>query len=203
VVNSFRKHGVDVIKMKFFNLFKKTKLLSSVDNAGLFFHEDDYCQIELSPIENLSLFSTEADKINDLAEKTFDGSGYTDIYVRNAERIKLEERKIHPDQLEEIIKITDLGKALSVKTGYGQTYRIEATNTIGYGKDYSAIYFDFKDHMVSHIWLTGHFSINQEKLAECLFQIGQKWSLLLMDWNQTVSVDLSDMASIKKYLGNE
>jgi hypothetical protein len=186
--------------MRLFNIFKKNKADKPLDKGTLFYHEDDYCQIELSPMENLTLFQGESKKINDLADKSFDGYGYTDIYVRNDNRIKLEERKIDQNELEAIVRAIGLDKATKVITGYGTTYRENCKNTVGFGKDYSAIYFDFKEEIVGHIWLTNHFSMDKQKLVDCLLQLGQKWNLLLVDWNQTITVDLTNRDEIEKYL---
>lgn len=37
----------------------------------MFFHEDDYCQIQLTPIENSNHLKDEAEKINGFATKNF------------------------------------------------------------------------------------------------------------------------------------
>ena len=186
--------------MRLFNIFRKSNVDSPSDEMTLFYHEDDYCQVELSPKENLPLFQRESDEINDLADKSFDGHGYKDNYARSDNRIGLRERKINPVELEKIIAAIGLDKASKVTTGYGQTYRKTRKDTIGFGKNYSAIYFDLKDNVVTHIWMTNHFSMEKEKLIECLFDLGQKWNLLLMDWNQTVPVDLSNKNEIENYL---
>jgi hypothetical protein len=54
--------------MRLFNIFKKNKIDKPSDKGMLFYHEDGYCQIELSPNENPTLFQNESEKINDLAD---------------------------------------------------------------------------------------------------------------------------------------
>src|ERR1051325_1307659 len=109
--------------MGLLDIFKKDKSDKNSDSGVLFYHEDDYCQVELSPNENLFLFKKEFGQINELADRSFDGYGYTDIYVRRDNRLKLEERKINPDALENVIKNIGVEKATTVKTGYGSTHR--------------------------------------------------------------------------------
>lgn len=186
--------------MRLFKIFRKSKAEPSFDKNTLFYHEDDFCQIELSPKENLPLFQKKSKEINDLAEKSFDDYGYKDIYVRNDNRIGLKETKINPAELEAIIAITELDKATKVTTGYGQTFRETRKDAVGFGKDYSAIYFDVQDGVVNHIWFTDPFGIDKQRLTECLLHLGKKWNLLLMDWNQTLPVDLSERSEIEKYL---
>jgi hypothetical protein len=183
-----------------FQLFRKPRTKRLSDERTLFYHEDDYCQVELSPKENLGLFQKESEEINELADKSFDGYGYTDIYVRNDNRLPLKERRIKPLELEHVISTVQLERAAKVITGYGETYRETRKDAVGFGKNYSAIYFDFKDDVVNHIWMTNHFSMDREKLVYCLLMIGQKWDLLLMDWNRKVPVDLSDKNAIEQYL---
>ena len=48
--------------MGLFDIFKRKKVDSTLSDSTLFYHEDDYCQIELSPIENLSLFQAESEE---------------------------------------------------------------------------------------------------------------------------------------------
>jgi hypothetical protein len=187
--------------MGLFDIFKRKKVDSNLSGSTLFYHEDDFCQIELSPIENLSLFQAESDEINDLASKDAGSTGFTEIYVRNdKDRLKLSERKIDPAELEEILQELSLEKADTVTTGYGQTFREISKNTIGFGKNYSAIYFDFDNGIVQHIWLTGLFTIDKEALINTLHKVGQKWNLLLMDWNKTRPIDLLNTADINGYL---
>ena len=169
----------------------------------LFFHEDDYGMIELTPKENIEDLKNESDTINAKAEKNFDGHGYKDIYVIKDDRVKLEIRKINPGDLEQIINKTGFKKANVVTTGYGQTYREVQKSTFGFGSDYSVIYFSVKAGNVDKIWLTNPNSMNKEKIISCLQEIGQKWNLVLMDWFQTRIVNLADKNDIDKYLTSQ
>lgn len=186
--------------MGLFDIFKRKKVDSILPGSTLFYHEDDYCQIELSPVENLRLFQAESEEINETSGKGGVKAGFAEIYVRNAGHIGLNQRQIAPSELEEILQEFGLEKVENVTTGYGQAFREISKNTIGFGKDYSAIYYDFDNGIVQHIWLTGLFSMDKEVLIKTLCQIGQKWNLLLMDWNQTRLVDLQNTADIGNYL---
>jgi hypothetical protein len=184
--------------MSFFNFFKKSKPAPHLEPI-LFFHEDDYCQVEISPKENLSFFEQQCLNIYDTVKESPDG-GFTGIYVREEPVIKLADKKISCDQLEGIIKEMGLEKAGTVLTGYGTNYREKFAETTGYGLNYSAIYFDYTDGIVGHIWLTNFFRLDKEKLSTCLHQLGRTWDLVLFDWNQRVAVNLSDEGAVKKYL---
>ncbi|WP_299229723.1 hypothetical protein [uncultured Psychroserpens sp.] len=162
----------------------------------IFYHEDDFCQIEIIPKENLSDLLKQADNIADFtAEK-----GYSDIYVREENKVSLKSREIERTELEKLL--TELGteKHTEVITGYGSDYRVKSENTIGYGKEYSAVYFDFENDKVKNIWITNLFGLNHEKVVDVLSKIGEKWNLVLMDWNSSELIDLSNKEMINKYL---
>lgn len=192
--------------MGFFDLFKFKKSAQSGDAEPLsevttiFYHEDDYLQVEILPHDNLAYLEAESKRVNDFGNEHLDGSGYTDMYVRNAERTELKERQIRPGDLEQSLATLGLDRISKVLTGYGQTFREPHKNCVAFGKDYSAIYYDSRDDIVQHIWLTNHWGIDRKKLASCLHEMGQQWQLVLQDWNLTTAVDLSDRMAIEGYL---
>ena len=171
------------------------------EGSTIFYHEDDFRQVEIIPNDNVANLKVETKKLDEFTKEHFDGYGFTNTYVRSDEnKIKLNQRKINPEDLEKIISSLEFERISNVLTGYGQTYREPHNNCIAFGKDYKAIYYDFKDNVVQHIWLTDHWSMNREKLSKCLYELGQKWGLLLQDRNLTVTVDLKDKDSINSYL---
>lgn len=194
--------------MGLFDIFKNKKSTrpndheSTIEGLTIFYHEDDYRQVEIVPNDNLAILEEESKKVNDFANEHFDGSGYTDIYVRSDDnKIELKQRSIKPNDLEHKLEILGFERLQNVITGYGQTYRKLHKDCIAFGKDYSAIYYDFKDEIVQGIWMTNHWSIDRKKLSECLHEIGKKWNLLLQDWNLSKTVDLNNKQAIEDYLG--
>lgn len=193
--------------MGLFDIFKNKKSTlpidheSTIEGLTIFYHEDDYRQVEIVPNDNLAELEEESKKVNEFANEHFDGSGYTDIYVRSDDnKIELKQRSIKPNDLEQKLEILGFERMQNVTTGYGQTYRKLHKDCIAFGKDYSAIYYDFKDEIVQAIWLTNHWSIDRKKLSTCLHEIGKKWNLLLQDWNLSKTVDLNNKQAIEDYL---
>ena len=182
---------------------KEVQNKDKTGGATLFFHEDDYCMIELTPKESIQALRQESDIINAKAEKNFDGNGYKDLHIIKKDPVKLGARKINPNDLEQIINKTGLNKAAKVITGYGQEYREVCKNTFGFGKGYSVIYFSVKDGSVDRVWFTNPSILDKDKLISCLSEIGQKWDLVLMDWFQTRIVNIADKKDIDKYLGRQ
>ena len=170
---------------------------------SIFFHEDDYCQVQLMLNENQMSLQKEAEEVFGFSKEHFDGSGYTDIKVREEETHKLADRQIKINEIEAVIINAGFDKIPKVFTGYGQSYREELTNTEAYGKNGCAIFYDYKDYIVEHIWLEYHWGneqTNKNKFLNCLSDLGKKWNLLLMDWNQLKLVELTDSTATQKYL---
>ena len=177
------------------------KLQQTFEGPTIFYHEDDYRQVEIIPNDNLSILKTESDKVDLFAMEHFDGSGFTGTYVRNDENMtKLKQRRIDPNDLEEILSLLGFDRIVNVLTGYGQDYREQHINCFAFGKDNCAVYYDFQNNVVEHIWFTNHWGMDREKLAKSLHDLGQKWNLFLQDWNLCVTVDLKDKSLIDHYL---
>ncbi|MBX7227077.1 MAG: hypothetical protein K1X55_13670 [Chitinophagales bacterium] len=193
--------------MGLFDIFRNKKQRQSeevqqtFDGPTIFYHEDDFRQVEIVPSDNLLSLKTESEKVDTFAKEHFDGSGFTDIYVRNDEnKTKLNQRRIDPSDLEKILSSLGFDRIPNVLTGYGQSYREQHKNCVAFGKDYCAVYYDFQDNVVEHIWFTNHWSMDRERLAKSLHELGQQWNLLLQDWNLTITVDLMDKSLIDQYL---
>lgn len=193
--------------MGLFDIFRIKKQRQSeevqqtFDGPTIFYHEDDFRQVEIVPSDNLSSLKTESEKVDTFAKEHFDGSGFTDIYVRNDEnKTKLNQRRIDPNDLEKILSSLGFDRIPNVLTGYGKSYREQHKKCVAFGKDYCAVYYDFQDNVVEHIWFTNHWSMDRERLAKSLHKLGQQWNLLLQDWNLTVTVDLKDKSLIDQYL---
>ena len=193
--------------MKLFNIFKKKQESRSevpvkeLDGPAIFYHEDDFLQVEILPSSNLSNLKIESVKVDTFGKKHFDGTSFTDIYIRNDEsRIKLSERQIHPKELEVMLTPLGFDRIQNVLTGYGQSFQEVHKNCIAFSKNYQTIFYDFEENIVQHIWLTNHWGMDREKLAKCLYDLGQQWGLLLQDWNLAVTIDLSNKESLDSYL---
>ncbi len=185
--------------MGLFDIFKKTNSSDNQDDGTLFYHEDDFCRIELKPIENIKWLSQELTDLDNFSEEIFASYGWTKMYVPKSDQIKLLSRKINPNKLLEIINKTGFTKATTVTTGYGQTTREDCPSTFGFGRNYSAVYFSTMFDLVDHIWFTNLFSLDREKTIQLLHEIGKEWNLILVDWQNHRLVSLADTNEIKNY----
>ena len=182
------------------NKFKKTGNPMQSDSRSLFFHEDDFCQIQLLPVEDFRGTQSELNEAGSFAHDHFDGVGYDDIYVRRGGESGVGIRKIPIGELAGLLFQTGLPKAERVLTGYGVDFRVACKNTIGFGQDYSAIYFAHNAQFVEEIWLTNPFNIDKNSLIFFLVECFKRWDLFMADWEVRRTIDLSAAETISNYL---
>lgn len=172
---------------------------------SIYFHEDDYCQIEILPVQNYNYFKQEIDKINDFSEKhqVADGIGWTDMYIRNESPITLKELKIPIEKLSASLQRV-VCKFDSVYTGYS-SYREVCKSTFAYGDtDDVVVFFDFdkEQNLVTSIWMT--LDIRNEAQIDSAKQILKALSgiykLILVDWGWGFLSELEDIPDIEHYL---
>ena len=147
------------------------------------YYDDVFRQVEIVPNENFQWLINPSKKAED----------------PNVEEYKLNERKISTQDLEDVLKSLELDRISTVQEIYGQTIQ-EQRNCIGFGKSHQAVFYNFKNNIIEHIWLTGHWSMDKVKLANCLHELGQRWDLLLQDVYLRLVIDLKNKASINDYL---
>jgi hypothetical protein len=172
--------------------------LAEMENS-IFYHEDDYRQVEIVSSENFEELIKQAENVQDFADQHFDGSGYTDVIVREDNGLKLNQRGIGTNELDSFLSELGLVKYSEVSTGI-RPGEMESKNTIGYGQNYRAIFFDYETDTVQSIWITGTPDVEKTLYAEVLNKVGMKWNLLLMDWNSLELIDLRNKEQIEKYL---
>ncbi|QNR24538.1 hypothetical protein [Croceimicrobium hydrocarbonivorans] len=166
---------------------------------SIFYHEDDYRQVELLPSENFNDLIKQAENLQDFAEQHFDAMGYTELMVREDKGLKLSQRGIGTKELDSCLCELGLEKYTEVSTGI-RPGEMESKNTMAYGQNYKAIFFDYEVDTVQDIWIAGTPDVDKTLYAEVLHKLGMKWNLLLMDWNSLELIDLRNKAQIEKYL---
>jgi hypothetical protein len=174
----------------------------AVTEPHLFYHEDDFLQVEFLPSDNFFELQKRNDEINGFASDKFDGYGFTEMAIREAESIPLLSLKIPHIELDAILEKLQTNRYDIVTTGYGQNYREIDHGTIGYGIDYSAIYYKKEGDFVKHIWLTATHALNEELLVNVLLELGTKYNLLLQDWNRCETYVMRDINQVRGYFSN-
>jgi hypothetical protein len=166
-----------------------------------YFHEDDYCQIEILPASNWNYCVSQLQKIGRFSDNHFDGVGWTDMQLRGES----------PQQVKSLnINVKDLVSSLRqilipfdrVLTGYS-SHREEAEQIMAFGSETSSIVFveyDSND-IVQAIWLDfGIVSQEDKQLALTALQhLGRMSELILVDWNLGKIIKLSEHEELISY----
>ncbi len=191
--------------MSFFRWLKNNWGGSNNKNS-IYLHEDFYCQVELVPLENAADLKKENEKIDEFTRENRDGLGFTDIYVRDGQNFKTSERRIPIREFEALVQSCGFQKVDKVYSGYG-SHKVESSNTSGFKLDSSAVFCDFKNDIVENIWIDGFrfnkHSDHQKQLINVLYVLGEKWNLILNDWDLTETIDLSNRKLIQEYTSEE
>lgn len=157
-----------------------------------YFHEDDYCQIELLPLDNLEFCLKQAGEISQFSEEHWKGMGWDSVYVRKENPSKLSNLNIQLNDMRLAISET-MPEYDEVYTGY-RSYREKCVNTYAFGGDKSATLFFETDS--SNIVLTAWCSDAMPELLD----LKQSRDLLLADWGWGFICPLSDKERFENYL---
>lgn len=191
--------------MKIFDFFRKKQKpepqIEVFDGPTIFYHEDDYLQIEIIVNEYIEKVDSEANKIKTFSEEQFDGIGFKDLYIRTDEnKIELSDRKILITDFENILISLNFEKINYVLTGYGNSYKSLHKNCFAFLKSGTNIFYEYKNNIIENIWLDINHSEIAKNLINFFLQIGLEWNLSLQDWNQSITIDLQKKEEIENYL---
>lgn len=157
-----------------------------------YYHEDDFCQVELLPLDSLQHCLTQMGELQAFADAHRSGAGWTDMHVREEASSKLSALGITGEQLrlavQEVLPPYD-----AVFTGYG-SYRVECRNVLAFGgADTQTLFAGLDDDgIVADLWCS-------DAMPE-LSRLPLLASLLLADWNAGFACPLADQALFARYL---
>lgn len=150
----------------------------------LYFHEDDYCQQQLLPMESATFVEAELKKIHQFSDAHFDGAGWTDMYVRENSPVELCTRKINKEEFASIVSLS-FPPFDAVFTGYS-SYREPCERTAGWGiSNECALFANWDDNgIIQNIWTSFFEDINESIAAATgvIAALGTRYSLLYVDW---------------------
>lgn len=168
---------------------------------SIYFHEDDYRQVEILPAENEAYCKRRAGLIDQFAEEHRSEAGFTNIYVRQENPLSLREKKLAKADLEQALK-SHLSYYDQVYTGYS-SYRELCQNTYAFALNENiAVYYAVEKDIIGEIWLSMMPETEDEvDLAQRVLEtIGGLEELILADWNQGVVARLEDKEAVVQYL---
>lgn len=169
--------------------------------SNVYFHEDDYCQIEILPIENMEFCLKQADLMSNLAEAHKTDLGYTDVFVRKSNPTLIYDKKLLITSLEKVFEGV-LPKFGEVYTGYG-SYKEKCENINAFGINSNVVmFYDTKDNFIANIWLT--LNIWEEKdiiiatqIFNALIKLGD---FIIADWEWKFIQEINNGKIIESYL---
>jgi hypothetical protein len=166
------------------------------------FHEDDYCHIELLPKAAEAFARKQAADIDAFAEahRAPGGMGWTQAYVQDAPPASVYDLKISVTSLAECVPQT-LELFDRVTTG-ASSETLPANRTVAWGTDnFGLIFTDFDElHVVRNVWFN-HFAAGEiEAMRAFLMACAARWHLILADWAWTQVVDLRNNEELETYL---
>ena len=170
------------------------------EEKELFYHEDDYLQVEIISKGNLFEKSKELTNIN----YDFTEYGFSNISFRREKKKPTSSLNINVNELDECLKKHSLVKFNKVYTGYSSN-SISRKNTTSYGFEDYAILFDFEKEVVQNIWVVFSPKLKMpfpsySNLSKALFSIGNKYEMILVDWNEEKIINLNSIQNIQTYL---
>jgi len=172
----------------------------------IYFHEDDYCQQEILPIENWSHCAKQINEIVESSKKSFDGTSWGSMVLREENPKRLVELGISLERIGEVLQ-SRLPKYDLVQTGYG-SYVENCENTEGYGFDGG---FDiFVRHnaagIVNAIWCNpwgfDRDAVRESKksILDVFDALSAEYELLFVDWAWSRMFKLNDRYALEQYL---
>ena len=167
---------------------------------SIFFHEDDYLQLEVLPLAAKFFCLAQMGEIEAFAEEHWTGAGYSDVFQREKVPCATKDLGLQGEQLADTLAF--LPAFDRVETGYG-TYREECgeTHARGLGQDLAVFWEEDGDRYVQAIWLELCIDPKQTELACRVLQaLGTVASLMLADWNWGICVNLANSREIESYI---
>ena len=168
--------------------------------ASIYFHEDDYCQIEILPVENFGFCLQQAGLIDEFAEEHRSGGGYTDIFVRDANPASIYCKRIPAGIFESAFE--GIPKFDEVFSGYS-SYREKCERTSAFGYDANvAVFYEEKDGFIGNIWLALDIYEENDVSIACniLALLSNLGDYIIVDWGWGFIEKLGNTEKIRSYL---
>ena len=173
--------------------------------GSVYFHEDDYCQVEVLPATARSYCLAEMGHIGEFADAQWDGTGFTDIYVRGEPPQPLASLGITLAELRSAIKPL-LPQFTQVQTGYS-SHREPCASVAAWGFDDGQAVFAGvgKGGVIGPIWLSLNLLPDERVGLWCRVfgSLPRAMELLIADWSTGQVVALTDETRLVAYLLNE
>ena len=164
-----------------------------------YFHEDDYCQLELTPSENAAFCAKQMGEIEKFADEHKSGVGWTDMFARTENPTPLSALLIRLDDLKSVLPTT-MTPYDRVLTGYA-SYRTTCDSTFAFGPDHNLVLFaESPDDVVTSIWFTLDLAtVDDVNIALAMATSLAKWPAIIADWGWSALLQLDNNDELAAY----
>jgi len=167
-----------------------------------YFHEDDYCQVEVLPAAAADYCRSEMCRIDEFAEAHRAALVFTDMYMRCQAPIPLGAFGVTIEEMGAAVESL-LPPFEQVLTGYS-TRQEPCPSTAAWGDDDSgAVFAEVGDGgVIRAVWLSlnGIPPARVPHWSQALRAIPRAAELMIVDWNVGDVVPLSDESALSAYL---
>jgi len=166
----------------------------------VYYHEDDYCQLELIVETNGLWCAEQMGLIDDFAAAHKAEVGWTDMYMRADNPTSLSTLSISRTQFASTMP-SSMPPFDRVFTGYS-TYRSECKRTIAFGPHESLVaYAEFDDNdVVSSVWFAFDLrSVDDVVVATELTAVLSNWPVLIADWGWSKLIRPNEAEALTQY----
>ncbi|MBL0294162.1 MAG: hypothetical protein IPQ04_07820 [Saprospiraceae bacterium] len=170
-----------------------------------FYWEDDYCQIEIVPKQNIENIKYSIKQIDNFTESTKTEYGFTDIFIRKGLPFPTKNEEYRIDAFEKLLVEKGFKKATQIR--YESYTIINCSNKTSNALSLPCFnfFYDCDEEFLKNIWISTSLITSKEHfdiISETLYELGESYELILINWNSCELVDLSNRNQIKDYLMN-
>jgi hypothetical protein len=189
-----------VLLDKFFRRQPKPK---TVNKDLPSFWEDDYCQVEIVPRKNIEHIKNSIIQIEEFTKNTRTEYGFTDIYMREGLPFPTLSEELRIDYFEKELKDKGFEKAKQIQYDGNTIIDCSSKTSNAFTLPCFNFFYDCKDEFINNIWISDSLitsTDNFNKILETLYELGESCELVLINWNSSELVDLTDRNQITEYL---
>lgn len=189
--------------MGFWNFFKAKKESPASAKTVVHVRDDDYCQIEILHVDNVSFLKEQIDISREFSEAHKAENGFTDIWVRNANPVLTISKEIREDYFVQALSLHKVPKHENIQIDYGLAESMRVGKINAYGFENFSLVFEIDGEYVKHIWITNEGALSGTELdiiTSALYYLGEENSFILIDWNSDDLIDLTNKGQIHNYL---
>jgi hypothetical protein len=189
---------ISKITSYFKSIFNSTEPES---RTSIMLWEDDYMLREIFSSKNIEFAKSESTRIAKFGEEHYDGNGFTDITIVDSCPFPIAKSNIAETDLINTFEIIGLPKIMDIYYA-GEKKPIENSKTKVYGENLMGIFYETNDSTISNLWFANYNFKNEDKslISKALNEIGNKFDLILVDWNSCEIIDLKKIEEIETYL---